>query len=426
MAATAAARPYQVVVWGASGFTGKLVCEHLARDYQGRVRWALAGRDARKLEAVKEELVRINPAVKDVPVLVADARDAQAVGSMLAQTQVVLALAGPFSAYGNTVVEQAVAQKTHYCDITGEVPWVKANIDKYHKAAEQAGVKIVHCCGYDSIPSDMGTLLMADHCKKQLGKKLDKVYTLVSKSKGGASGGTIASGMLIASTTPAAELSQVSNNQYYLADAADKSKHGSDKPAPFLPKYLPEPAAWAGPFIMEGCNARIVQLTNALLPKGPYGTDFKYCEMVEGGQGWSGWAKAWAVSLGTAALGIGFATSLGRSLLKKVLPEPGQGPSLELQRTGFWNHKLIAVTEETGGAAPTVVTGLCGDKRDPGYWSTSRMILEAGLALALESDKIAATGECRAGGVLTPASAAGIVLLERLRAAGFTFRVDGA
>ncbi|KAL6762558.1 Saccharopine dehydrogenase-domain-containing protein [Haematococcus lacustris] len=418
----AAVKPYQIVVWGATGFTGRLVCEHIVHDYHGRIQWAMAGRDRRKLEGVRDSLCRINPAAKDVPILLADARDAVAVGNVVKQAQVVLSTAGPFSEYGEAMVSQAVAHGTHYCDITGEITWVKENIARHHKEAEAKGVKVVHCCGYDSSPSDLGTLMMVRHCAEKLGKKVAKVYTLVGETKGGFSGGTVASAFSIATKVPAAELSRLGSNQYYLAEVYNP-KTGSDRPAPFLPTFLPEPQVWAGPFIMEGCNAKVVQASNALQPKGPYGTDFKYCEMLRTGSGWLGWGLASAVTSGMALLGLGLALPPARWLLKQMLPSPGQGPSLELQRTGYWRHDLVAVTEEEGGRPGQVVRGECGDKRDPGYWSTSRMLLEAGLALVLDAEAIQASGQCRAGGVLTPATAMGMVLVERLRAAGFTFRV---
>mmetsp|Transcript_3822 Transcript_3822/g.8188 ORF Transcript_3822/g.8188 Transcript_3822/m.8188 type:complete len:425 (-) Transcript_3822:281-1555(-) len=415
MAAAQAARPYQVVVWGASGFTGKLVCEHIAKDYQGRITWAIAGRDQRKLEQVRADLVKINPACKEVPILVADAYDSAAVGKVLSQTKVVLATAGPFQKYGNTVVEQSVAQGTHYCDITGEVPWVKRSMEKHHKEAEAKGVKVVHCCGYDSVPADLGTLLVVDHCQKKLGKKVDRVYTLVGPSNGAVSGGTIASAMMTVANESFNELGDISSNAYYLAGLYGGK--GTAKPAPTRPTFIEPAQSWAGPFVMEGVNGRIVQASAALATQ-PYGSDFKYIEMMSMGSGWSGWTWANLASFGTALLGLSFALPPTRALLTKVLPAPGQGPDEQKRTTGFWNHYMYAVTEEPSGGKPTVVKGHVGDKRDPGYWSTSRMLLEAGLCLALDQ----ANGS-RKGGVLTPASAMGMALVDRLRAAGFTWEV---
>ncbi|KAG2445220.1 hypothetical protein HYH02_008688 [Chlamydomonas schloesseri] len=423
MSATVASRPYQVVVWGASGFTGRLVAEHLARDYQGKVRWAMAGRDAKKLEQVRSELAaRVNnPEVAAVPILTADANDAPAVGRVLAQTQVVLSTVGPFARYGDNVVDQAVAQGTHYADITGEIPWVKRSVQKHHEAAKQKGVKVLHCCGYDSIPSDLGTFMMIEHCRDKLGCGVSHAYSLVGPGRAGVSGGTLESGMNIISTEASAELMALNTNQYYLAELYGLPK-GTDKPDGIMPRYLPAARTWAGPFVMESCNAKIVQASHALL-RGTatpleYGTDFKFTEMIAA----SGPVAASLISAGTVVLGAVLGLAPLRAVARRFLPAPGQGPSEDVQRNGFWTHDLVAVTDEP---TPRVVRGKCGDRRDPGYWSTSRMLLETGLALALDEAALAADARLARGGVLTAAAACGHVLLERLRAAGFTFEVAG-
>ncbi|GFR43446.1 hypothetical protein Agub_g4528 [Astrephomene gubernaculifera] len=421
-------RPYQVVVWGASGFTGRLVCEHIARDYQGKIRWAMAGRDQKKLEQVRSELSTINPAVKDVPILTADARDAPAVGSVVRQAEVVLATAGPFARYGDNVVEQAVEAGTHYADITGELPWVKRSQARHHSSAAARGVKVLHCCGYDSVPSDLGAWMLVEHCREQLGCGVSQVFTLVSAAKGGMSGGTLESACNLVDSEGLGELRDMGGNQYYLAGA--HGLKGSDRPAGLLPRYVAPARTWAGPFIMEGVNAKIVQHSNALFTAGsgtaatgakvpyPYGKDFKYTEVVAA----SGLLGAGLISAGTALLGAVVAIKPIRAIARRFLPSPGQGPSEAARRGGFWRHQLVALTEEQ---PPRVVRGVCGDSRDPGYWSTSRMLLETGLALVLEAPRLAADPRLAQGGVLTPAAACGPVLLERLRAAGFEFRVEG-
>ncbi|KAF5833430.1 Saccharopine dehydrogenase-domain-containing protein [Dunaliella salina] len=417
-------RPYEVVVWGATGFTGKLVCEHLARDYGGKVKWAMAGRDNQKLEKVREELAQINPDVKDIPLLVADANNASEVGDVLKQSKVVVSLAGPFANVGNEVVAQAVEQGTHYCDITGELTWVRRNMEKYHATAEAKGTKIVHCCGYDSAPSDIGALMMAEYAERELGKKCAKVYTLAGLGLGGASGGTLATGMNMMEKEPL-EMSKVARDQYYLASYHKKTL-GYDTPAPFWPTGIPETGEWGGPWVMEPCNARVVQLSNALLsPQGPYGRDFRYKEVLAGGGGLPGFLVS---SLVTAIMGIGgfaLSTPQGMALFKRLAPAQGEGPPKEIQRNGYWSHKLVGVTEEPEGQEPTVFTGECSDSRDPGYWSTSRMVLEAALCMALDEGAIKKSGKCRDGGVLTPASAMGLALMERFKGAGLKFEVHG-
>ncbi|GIM11979.1 hypothetical protein Vretimale_15411 [Volvox reticuliferus] len=416
--ATVTSRPYQVVVWGASGFTGRLVCEHIARDYQGKIRWAMAGRDPKKLEQVRSELSRINPSVQDVPILTADANDAPAVGSVVRQADVVLSTAGPFARYGDNVVAQAVEQGTHYADITGEVPWVRRSIQRHHAAAASKGVKVLHCCGYDSVPSDLGTFMMVEYCKEKLGCGVSQVYTLVGPGKGGVSGGTLESAANIIAQETSSELRAVASDQYYLASPHGLT--GSDKPAGILPRYVAPMQTWAGPFIMEGVNAKVVQESNALFTAAsyPYGKDFKYYE----GSAAGGLVGAGLITVGTALIGVVFGVPPLRALARRFLPAPGQGPSETARKGGFWNHEMVAVTEEE---TPRVVRGRCGDRRDPGYWSTSRMLLEAGLALVLDAPRLAADTRLARGGVMSPAAACGSVLLERLRSAGFSFEVVG-
>ncbi|GAX74961.1 hypothetical protein CEUSTIGMA_g2407.t1 [Chlamydomonas eustigma] len=413
-------RAFEIIVWGATGFTGKLVCQHIAQAYQGRLRWAIAGRDKSKLEQLRSDLSVINEGCKEVPILLADARDGAAMGQILCQTRVVLAMAGPYALYGDKVLEQCVEQGTHYCDITGETTWIKKSFLKYNEKAKEKGVKLVHCCGFDSIPSDLGTFMMVDYIKNHLGKKTAKVTALFGAAKGGVSGGTIASGMNMVASEPLSEIMNMGSNAYYLAELANKK--GSDIPAPMLPSYIAPARCWAGPFIMEGVNGRIVHLSDALVT-GHYGTDFKYLEVSKTGVGWMGWITAGIVGALTATISTSMVLSPFRALAKMVLPAPGQGPSVEVQKSGFWKCNLYAESEEEAGTPGVLVEGLCGDpKRDPGYLSTSRMVLEAGLCLALEDQRLLAQG-CAQSGVMTAAAAMGMVLVERLRAAGFTWEV---
>ncbi|KAG1666899.1 hypothetical protein FOA52_013533 [Chlamydomonas sp. UWO 241] len=424
MSSARAARPYDIVLWGASGFTGKLVAEHIARDYMGSgLRWALAGRDNAKLIAVREGLTKINPKCEAVPILIADALDSVQIGQVLSQTTVVLSTAGPFAKFGTTIVEQCVEQGTNYCDITGEIQWVKRSVKNFGDKAAAKGVRVVHCCGYDSVPSDMGALMMVDYIKRELGKKTDKVYTMVGLGKGGVSGGTIASAKNIIATEPMAELSACASDAYYLAETVEGCTKGGAKPAPMRPTRFDDVdgGTWAGPWLMEGVNARIVQYSNALV-KEPYGSDFKYIEALNAGKGWSGFATANTMALTLGVIGLGLTVPGLKTIFNYVAPAPGQGPSEEARKSGRWKHELVALTEEEPGVAPVVVKGVCGDSRDPGYWSTSRMILEAGLCMVLDDAKLKASG-CAQGGVLTASAALGMTLVERLRAAGFTFKV---
>lgn len=423
----AAPRPFDVLVWGASGFTGQLVCRHLAQSYgYGRdVKWAMAGRDVKKLEQIRKGITKYNADCAGVPILVADAHDPQSLGSVLSQTKVVLAMVGPFSMHGSSVVEQAVEQGTHYCDITGEINWVKQMYQKHDAEAKAKGVKIVHCCGFDSIPSDLGTLMMVDHIRKVYGKATAKVYGLLGGfSGGGFSGGTVASAQAIASKSPMSELKEMMNNAYYLASmVGGPGSKGSSKPAPKSPVFIEEANTWAGPFIMEGTNARIVHMSNALAPT-PYGKDFSYEEMAATGTGFRGWVGACVAGIILAFAGAVISLPPLIYLSKWFLPAPGQGPSETAMTSASWSFEFTAIAEEDesenkAAAAPIVIKGRCGDKnRDGGYWSTSRLILETGLCLAREEE-----GTRSGGGVMTPAAAAGLALIERLKKAGYDWEV---
>ncbi|MEW5297113.1 MAG: hypothetical protein WDW36_000341 [Sanguina aurantia] len=411
-------RPIQLVVWGATGFTGRLVCEHLARDYQGKVKWAIAGRNAARLEEVKQELIRINPSCKDTPVLIGDIKDEASIGRILQQAQVVVSTAGPFAAYGDVIVDQALAQGTHYCDITGEIPWVRDSAAKRHEAAKAKGVKLVHCCGYDSTPTDLGVLMMVEYARQKYSAGLDTVYNLVGDCNGSISGGTIASALLLSSLPPAT-LGKLASDSYFLA-GVHGAPSGTDRPAPFKPVYVKEGGTWTMPFFMSPVNSQIAHYSDALTSHS-YGKDFHVLEVMALGSGWSGYLKAW---LGTGLMGIAAAlvfVKMLRPIADRILPVPGQGPSMKLQRElGHWEHNLVAVTE---GPNPKIFKGKVEDaKRDPGYWGTSRMVLEAGLCLVEDAEKLKEAGYA-AGGVLTPATAMGTVLITRLQAAGIRFEV---
>uniref|UniRef100_A0A7R9Z2J5 Saccharopine dehydrogenase NADP binding domain-containing protein n=1 Tax=Chlamydomonas euryale TaxID=1486919 RepID=A0A7R9Z2J5_9CHLO len=422
MASSRASRPFDVIVYGASGFTGRLVAEHLARDYQGSVKWAMAGRSETKLKEVRDLLAKINPKCAETPILVADAFDRDAIGSMLKQGKVVVSTAGPYARYGNMLVEQAVEQGTHYCDITGEVLWVKRSIKQHNDKAVANGTKILHCCGFDSVPSDLGTLLMVDYMKK-LGKKTDKVFNLMGKASGGFSGGTVESGRNMMETEEMSEISASGSNAYYLAETVPGVRKGTDKPSPKAPHKVMDVngGTWTGPFVMEAVNGRVVHWSNALAGES-YGSDFKYLEAVETGKGWSGFAGASAVAAGLGVFALMMAPGI-RQLSKRVLPAPGEGPSEEARLKGFWNMHLTALSEEAPGVKPTVVKGHIGDpKRDPGYWGTSRMVLEAALCLALQEKQLKEAG-CREGGVMSASAALGMTYVERLRQAGLTWKI---
>ncbi|GAB4819277.1 hypothetical protein N2152v2_006323 [Parachlorella kessleri] len=409
----AAPRPFHIVIWGATGFTGRLVCEHVARDYKGQVKWAMAGRNKQRLEEIRQELSKTyGEDLKDVPILLGDINDQPSIDAIAKDTHVIVSTAGPFMRLGKPIVDAAVRQGTHYCDITGETNYVMDLIKTYDEQAKAKNVRIVPCCGYDSIPSDLGAFFVADYIKKELGKQTAKVVNVILSGKGGVSGGTVASGMELVEAAKRPGVPQDTGVYSHVPPAAPK---GDDKEV-WGPAYEPTLKKWVAPFIMQVINNRVVHRSAALLG---YGDSFHYQE----GIATSGWLAASAVAVGTAATALALSQVWVHPLLKRVLPAPGQGPSRDAMLNGHYKHSIVGYTQEAGGAKPTVVVAELGDpKRDPGYWGTSRMLLEAGLCLALQQGELDRRQPVK-GGVLTPATAMGSFLIERLRKAGLTYEV---
>lgn len=403
---------FHVVVWGASGFTGRLVCEHLAAHYNGKVRWAMAGRNKEKLESVRLELAQqYGKDLSDTPILIGSTTDQPTIDAIAQQTACIISTAGPFIKCGTPLVEAAVREACHYVDITGEVPWVKHLIEKYHVDASKKGIRIINCCGYDSIPSDLGTLMVVDYMRKRFAALPTKVLTAVVEGKGGVSGGTIATFMNLLSGERSKATGR-STSTYALIP--EGTKPGTDKDFlgtrfdDILKKHL-------APFVMQVCNTRIVHRSNYLLGWG--GGEFSYGEATAAG----GWMSATAVAIGSAVVGAVFKQRWLHPLLRKMLPSPGEGPTKEQRENGMFKHSVVAVDEKNNH----VVVGTVGDyHRDPGYFSTSRMVLEAGLALALQQAELDADEKVLKGGVITPASGIGQVLIDRLKRAGYVFEVE--
>lgn len=412
-------KPFNVVVWGASGFTGQLVCEHIAKDYKHQVKWALAGRNAQKLEKIRAELAeRYGSEIADTPILLGSLDDAASLDTIAQQTDVIISTAGsPFALHGTPVVAAAVRQSTHYVDITGEIPWVKRLVKEYHEEAAAKNVRIVPCCGYDSVPSDIGALLVVDHIRNKLHKEPASVTTAVWDARGGVSGGTIATGMYQVSEAAKSKDTGLDATSTY-ALIPPGATVGKDTDI-WRPRFDAALGSWLAPFIMQVCNTRVVQRSNYLLNWG--GPGFSYSE----GQRTSGWASATALAAAVVSTGAVLSQVWLHPLLKRVLPAPGQGPDRDFIMTkGRFTHRVVGVTKEEGGAVPDVVVAELGDpKRDPGYWGTSRMVLEAALTLALQRDELDKDSGVLHGGVLTPASALGATYMDRLRAAGLKFEV---
>jgi short subunit dehydrogenase-like uncharacterized protein len=314
---------------------------------------------------------------------------------------VVCTTVGPYARHGEPLVAACAEHGTSYCDLTGEVPWIRAMIDAHHARAAATGARIVHCCGFDSVPSDLGVLLVHEHLAA-LGKQLREAHLRVVRMKGGVSGGTAASllGVLEAASDP--PVRRLLADAYSLVPEGPRGADGLDQLAPKR-----EDGRWTGPFVMAAVNTRIVRRTNALLGY-PYGRDFRYDEAIDTGRGATGLATAAALTAGLGALAAVGSVAAGRRLIARFLPSPGEGPSREERERGGFVIEVRA-TATDGTRATAVVEG----RRDPGYGGTARMLGESALCLAEDALPPRA-------GVLTPASAMGDALVRRLRAVGMT------
>jgi short subunit dehydrogenase-like uncharacterized protein len=400
-------RTHDLIVWGATGFTGRLVAEYLVTRHP-EVRFALGGRSRERLEAVKRELSS-HGEVAGVSVVVGDPSSLASMVEVASSTRVVAATAGPFMRYGRELVRACAAAGTHYADITGEPTFVRAAIDELHETAREKGARIVPCCGFDSIPSDLG-VLTAHHALAERGSAIRSAELYLVKMRGGASGGT-ATTMLMLS----AEAARDPAVRALLADphALDPSGGPRAETREVFRASRGANGEWTAPFLMRAINARVVRRTNALLDYA-YGESFTYDERIVVGRGPLAHVRASALALGlrfgVPALGIGPV----RALATRVLPKPGEGPSREARERGRFVGEVRA--KGTGGATVRVTIR---SEQDPGYGETAKMLGEAALALAFDEARLP-----RRAGVLTPASGIGMPLVERLRKERMTFDVE--
>jgi short subunit dehydrogenase-like uncharacterized protein len=410
-------REFDIVIYGASGFVGKLTAEYLASVSHrsgGKARIALAGRSVGKLEAVR---ARLAESARDWPILTVDADRPSTLDDMAARTQVVITTVGPYSRYGLPLVAACAKAGTDYADLTGEAMFVRQSIDDYHKQAVDTGARIVHACGFDSVPSDMSVYELFRRARQDgAGELCDTNYVLRSFS-GGVSGGTVASMIeVFRASSGDPDTRRLLADPYTLAQ--DRGAEPELGPQPDLPwrrgrEIAPElDGVWAAGFVMAMYNTRIVRRSNALLNYA-YGHRFRYAEyMGVGPSPMAGVAAAatTAAVAGTAALGGRFFRLLPRRLVERVAPKPGTGPSEEVRERGY--YRVETYTTTSTGARYVATMSQSGD---PGYKATSVMLGECGLALALDRDKLP-----ELHGVLTPAAAMGDALLERFPAAGIS------
>lgn len=407
-------RSFDVVVFGASGFTGKLVARYFARQVgaAGKVRWALAGRSREKLESLRRELSRMDADAARIPILIAQSSDAASLHALARQTRVICSTVGPFTTHGSKLVEACVDERTHYCDITGEVQWIREMARKHHERAAAQNTRIVHSCGYDSIPSDLGTFVTQACAIEHGGQPAPLVRCVLSGTAAGFSGGTFASMM--------AAFEQAESDPSVDAILGDPFSLCPDPALPtgsryeqHRPKRARDFDTFTAPFMLSVGNTRIVHRSNALLGF-RYGLDFSYDESMRTGTGIKGALISGGVSLGMVLAERAIKVAAARSLLAKVLPKPGEGPSEEARRGA--RFRLDFRAELPNGK---VVTAEVSAQGDPGYDETAKMVSECALCLALDGEVPGLKG-----GVLTPASAFGMRLAERLRIAGWTIRAQ--
>ncbi len=409
-------RRFDLVLWGATGFTGRLVAQYLVENYgETDLRLALGGRDLAKLEGVRADLARIRPEAAELPLLTGDSFEVSSLRAIASQAEVVCTTVGPYAKYGAGLVEACVEEGTDYCDLTGETPFIRRMIDAHHTRAVQTGARIVHCCGFDSIPSDLGTWMMY-RAMEERGAELREVAFYAGESRGGFSGGTVASMLnLMEEAKKDPSVRRILRDPYALNPEGERQ--GPDGPDPMKVRFDRKLGMWVGPFLMAAINSRVVRRTNALLGY-PYGRGFRYSEQMSFGRGPKGFAMATAVSAGLAVFVTAASIDPLRKLLaRKVLPKPGEGPSREERESGFFVARLVAGGRM--GAGKTVeLRGRVEGHKDPGYGETAKMLSESALCLVLDGAALEAPG-----GVGTPASILGDRLLERLRAAGMIFEV---
>ncbi len=401
-----------VVVWGATGFTGQLVVEYLFERYglDGEVKWGVAGRNEQKVAEVCQRIAGNVGA--DIPRIFADSNDEASMGALARSASVVCTTVGPYARYGTNLVEACATEGTHYCDLTGEVQWMRKMIDAYQTRAEASGARIVHTCGFDSIPSDLGVLFMQQAMLAEHGTPAVQVKFRVADTRGGMSGGTVDSLINLmeeAQVDPA--LRELLADPYSL-DPRNMPR-GPDGPDQLGAVYDRDFRKWTAPFVMAGINTRVVRRSNALMGY-CYGKDFRYDEAMLTRDGPLGYAAASMVAGGSLMVMAGAAFAPTRGLLRRIAPSPGEGPDRNTIENGYFNIELLA--RHPSDANKNMKGRVTGD-RDPGYGATSKMLAESAICLAQDELEVG-------GGLWTPASAMGETLIKRLVAnAGMTFEL---
>ncbi|VUD64692.1 Putative trans-acting enoyl reductase [Thalassocella blandensis] len=395
--------PFDIVVFGASSFVGQILVRYLAKTYgddQTKLRWAIAGRNINKLDDTKKAAK-----AEAIPVLIADAKNESQIRTLCDQTRVVVSTVGPYALYGETLLKTCCESGTDYCDLTGELHWLLQMVSKYQELAGKTGARIVNCCGFDSIPSDLGVYYTLVSAEDHFGKVCNEVNMRVTKLRGKFSGGTYASMFnAIDELSANPKLRKALANPYCLCP--------SDHPFEVIQPHTNEATydlltdSWTAPFVMAGLNTRVVHRSNSQFGN-EYGLQFKYDEAVVAGKGPKGRKRASKISFGLKMLGIVGAIPPLRWLAKKFfIPKPGQGPTPAEQEKGAFVFSFDGFVEGMGSIHCTV-TG----SKDPGYGATGEMLGEAAVCLAKDVSK-----EDKPGGFWTPANIFHDLLIDRLNA----------
>ena len=396
-------KQFDIIIWGATSFTGKLVVEYLFEKFAStKIKWAIAGRNKEKLENIRSKV-----ADKNIPIFIADSFDEKSLSVIVKKSKVICSTVGPYSLYGSLLVELCVKHRTNYCDITGEAQWIRKIIDKFHEDAKKKKIKIVNSCGFDSIPSDMGVYFIQNQIKKAYKSYAKSIKMRVAGIRGGISGGTYGSmNNLLKEAYADKSVFKVLNNPYGL-NPNDKME-GLDKKDLRKIIFDNESNSWIYPFIMAGINTKIVRRSNAL-SNFQYGKEFTYEEATIAGKGISGFWKAVLALFPLAMIGIN-PNSFLKKIVNSFMPKPGEGPGIEKRKNGFYNLRFYITIDKKKKAFAKVI----GDS-DPGYGSTSKMLAESALSLAFDN----LPGNY---GVITPSFAMGDKLLNRLKEnAGLSF-----
>ena len=402
-------KPLDLIVFGATGFTGRLVAEYLQATHGSArpLRWALAGRSLDKLARVRRQI----GAPDNLPLLQADAADAASLAALVAQARAVITTVGPYQHHGEPLLRACAEAGTDYLDLCGEPAWMAQMIARHDAAARASGARIVFSCGFDSIPFDLGVVYLQSEAQKRFGAPLARVRGRVRVMKGGFSGGTMASAlatMEAASRDP--DLARLMADPFALTPGF----RGPPQPEGDTAAYDEAARSWTGPFVMAAINTKNVHRTHALRGHA-WGRDFTYDERLLTGDGPAGRWRALALAANSRLQNLALGAAPARALLKRVLPQPGQGPSRSEREAGRYEVQFSGETA-TGQTLTAVVRG----DRDPGYGSTCKLIAESALCLLQQVDRTMA-----GGGLWTPGAAMGLVLVRRLHErAGLRFAIE--